>query len=539
MIATGNPYIGPRPFREEDAHLFFGRSREARELNGLLATEKLVLLYAQSGAGKTSLLHARLIPELKSKEFEVLPVGRVSGDAPPGLHVENIYIFNLMQSLLDERTDSETLARISLADFLKRLNYKEAGYFYDQSAQADAFDDDGNLPIRRIMIIDQFEELFSTHVEAWQRREDFFSQLAQAMEDDRFLWVLLVLREDFLASLDPFAHYLPGITRARYYMQQLDRRAALQAVKRPVEQLRPFADGVAEKFVEEVLSIRVMNAAGTLDVQAGQYVEPIQLQVICYDLWQSLSPEGTEITERDLKDRGDVNRSIGNYYASQVRNVAVHYLTKERLIRYWFQNVLMSPNGIRQMVPELPDGSSTYLSNDVLRALTQTYLVRVELRRGTRFYELSHDRLVEPIVEDNRIWFEANLSPLQRQASLWDNEGRSDNWLLIGQALDDGQQWAAEHPDEITTIEQEYLSASRRRQAQLQEEGEQFAYGQSRAIKGSRSVKRLLAAVIVLYVATVLWMFMSVNSINDRLVTILLLPVAFLAGFFFGRNSSR
>ena len=135
-------------------------------------------------------------------------------------------------------------------------------------------------------------------------------------------------------------------------------------------------------------------------------------------------------------------------------------------------------------------------------------------------------------------WLTRRLT-LQRQASLWDNEGRSDNWLLIGQALDDGQQWAAEHPDEITTIEQEYLSASRRRQAQLQEEGEQFAYGQSRAIKGSRSVKRLLAAVIVLYVATVLWMFMSVNSINDRLVTILLLPVAFLAGFFFGRNSSR
>ena len=51
-------------------------------------------------------------------------------------------------------------------------------------------------PWRRALIIDQFEEIFTTHLDAWDKREDFFRQLAQAMELDPYLWVVLVMRED-------------------------------------------------------------------------------------------------------------------------------------------------------------------------------------------------------------------------------------------------------------------------------------------------------------------------------------------------------
>ena len=97
-----NPYIGPRTFRRDEGHLFFGRDREAADLEALVASEKLVLFYAQSGAGKSSLINARLIPSLEEKEekpFEVLPA-RVSGDALQGVVVENIYIYNLIHSLV-------------------------------------------------------------------------------------------------------------------------------------------------------------------------------------------------------------------------------------------------------------------------------------------------------------------------------------------------------------------------------------------------------------------------------------------------------
>ena len=91
-----NPYVGPRTFTYEQRHLFFGREREARDLLARVVSERVLLFYAQSGAGKSSLLHTRLIPQLREEEgFAVLPVGRVSGELPTGVtDVANIYLFN-------------------------------------------------------------------------------------------------------------------------------------------------------------------------------------------------------------------------------------------------------------------------------------------------------------------------------------------------------------------------------------------------------------------------------------------------------------
>ena len=52
-----NPYVGPRTFQKNEGHLFFGRDRETRDLLSLVSAEKLVLFYAQSGAGKSSLIN--------------------------------------------------------------------------------------------------------------------------------------------------------------------------------------------------------------------------------------------------------------------------------------------------------------------------------------------------------------------------------------------------------------------------------------------------------------------------------------------------
>ena len=49
------PYVGPQPYELKDKDLFFGRDREARELVSLIISSRELLLYAQSGAGKTSI----------------------------------------------------------------------------------------------------------------------------------------------------------------------------------------------------------------------------------------------------------------------------------------------------------------------------------------------------------------------------------------------------------------------------------------------------------------------------------------------------
>jgi MoxR-like ATPase len=52
-----NAYVGPRPFPPD--RQLYGRDRELLALTNRLLSERLVLLYSPSGAGKTSLIRAR------------------------------------------------------------------------------------------------------------------------------------------------------------------------------------------------------------------------------------------------------------------------------------------------------------------------------------------------------------------------------------------------------------------------------------------------------------------------------------------------
>ena len=74
------PYVGPRPFETRDKHLFFGREREAHEISSLVFANKFFVLYAASGAGKTSLVNAGVLP-LVENQLEVLPIARFQTSA--------------------------------------------------------------------------------------------------------------------------------------------------------------------------------------------------------------------------------------------------------------------------------------------------------------------------------------------------------------------------------------------------------------------------------------------------------------------------
>ena len=122
---------------------------------------------------------------------------------------------------------------------------------------------------RYALIVDQFEEIITAHSERWQEREGFFRQLNQAMLDDPNLWVVLTLREDYVAALDPYAPLMADRLRARFYMERMGVAGALEAVRRPAElealgdRRRPFAPGVAEQLVDNLRQMRVPGQQST------------------------------------------------------------------------------------------------------------------------------------------------------------------------------------------------------------------------------------------------------------------------------------
>ena len=263
VVKTGaNPYVGPRTFTSKERRFFFGREREARDLLSLVISERLVLFYAQSGAGKSSLINARLIPALQEKEgFLVLPVGRVNGELPEGVdEVDNIFIFNLLLSLDQSNKSPERFARMTLKDFLENLVTEDGERYYYAAPADDAPAEEEAVYEEppHILIIDQFEELVNTHLARWQERRLFFEQLNEAMKADPMLWVLLTLREDYVAALRPYMRMMPNNMRARFYMQRMEAPAARQAIEEPARLAgRPFAPGVASTLVDNLRQIRV------------------------------------------------------------------------------------------------------------------------------------------------------------------------------------------------------------------------------------------------------------------------------------------
>ena len=484
MNTISNPYIGPRTFTEGERDRFYGRERESDELLARVLSEQEVVFYAQSGAGKSSLVNTHLIPDLREEGIQVL-LGRVGGDIPAGLEVDNIFVFNLLRSLSMNEVNVDALSKLSISEFL-------------------VLGSDGDKSKRRALVIDQFEEIFSTHDEAWEKRGEFFKQLARALKADPRLRVVLVIREDFIASLDPYAKLMPGRFQARYYMQRLEYAAALKAVKEPVkgkEFSRPYAEGVAEKLVDDLRSVKVFRPGVGNVMEPGQYVEPVQLQVVCYNLWENLSKrkeDGQEITEEDLENVGDVNASLGSYYAARVEAVSRVTNVKERKIRAWFTEKLISPNGIRNMVTYDPRGESEGLENEVIHSLSD--LVRAETRGGGVFYELTHDRLVEPILVNNKEWEDDHLNLLQLGAPLWDGRGRSDGLLLRGNELREAESWAKANSSELTAAENLYLEASLKLRAQAE-----------RDRRRNRLVKALAVSATIAMIVAILF-FRSANE---------------------------
>ncbi len=87
LPASDKPYIGLKPFKREDAKLFFGRSKEIHRLCRKVLLEpqtRLILFDGYSGTGKSSLLQAGLIPRIEAAGWQV-KYGRREEDTIKGL----------------------------------------------------------------------------------------------------------------------------------------------------------------------------------------------------------------------------------------------------------------------------------------------------------------------------------------------------------------------------------------------------------------------------------------------------------------------
>ena len=90
-LALPSPYVGLRPFTENEALLFFGRDAHVRDLLAKLERkQRFLAVLGASGTGKSSLVRAGLIPALHRGALHSRPTeagGRGFGAAMERLHL--------------------------------------------------------------------------------------------------------------------------------------------------------------------------------------------------------------------------------------------------------------------------------------------------------------------------------------------------------------------------------------------------------------------------------------------------------------------
>ncbi|HEX4065467.1 MAG TPA: hypothetical protein VHZ09_05545 [Acidobacteriaceae bacterium] len=445
-----NPFVGPRPL--ERGQSIFGRDAEIDQLYYRLSAERILLFHSPSGAGKSSLLQAGLLPRL-AQQFDVWTPARVNLPPPAAASGLNRYVRSCALSFETElpasvqRPDAN-LSAMSLSEYVASRPRRRSA------------------PANIVLLFDQFEEILTVDPAAFDARGEFFAQLGAMLQNPR-IWALFALREDYLAQLDPYAAALPTHLRNRFRLDLLQRDAAEETIRRSVEAFgRSFAPEALRQLVADLALMQVQQPSGEFKSEPGPYVEPLHLQVTCRELWERMPASRAVVEKDDVASFGNVTSALAAYYRSSVAKAAASDDRVERAIRGWFGEELIARGSIRVQILREPRQSGS-LANDLIERLIDAHLVRAETRAGATWYELAHDRLIEPVLRDNEHWFATRLSNVERRALQWEREREPESLLLTGTELKSALRWAAQSSAPLTSGESRFLAASRRRRMRL------------------------------------------------------------------------
>ena len=219
-----SPFKFLDPFNKNDRGFFFGRDKEVIQLYDFVNKNRVVLVYGQSGTGKTSIIQCGLANEFETSDWNPFMIRR-EDDLNKSLlkslkneiqvEVEEEEIENFVEILFAEspgKNDQQKLTDIKNDHGEKR--YIASVAFYLQKV-IERF-------LRPVyLIFDQFEELLILGTETEKKR--FVNTLQTLLGPNRVVDcnIIIVMREEYFAWLDSFEKDIPGISDRRIRIEPM------------------------------------------------------------------------------------------------------------------------------------------------------------------------------------------------------------------------------------------------------------------------------------------------------------------------------
>jgi WD40 repeat protein len=423
------PYLGLATFQPADADRFFGRDDLVEEVCERLAADRFVALFAPSGAGKSSLLRAGLLPAIAG--------GAVTGgrDWPhvlmtPGGHpVEELalQLADLSKVAAGPLRDALTADPVGLCLALRQVLVGRP-----RSAWV-------------LVVVDQFEEVFTLCQDEGERSA-FISMLVAATGEPSAR-VVLGVRADFYARCGTYPDLVAALRNRQILVGPMTDDGLRQAITGP-------ARGAGLKVESALVEVAVRDCHG----------QPGALPLLSHALLETWRRRrGPALTLAAYTSAGGVKGAIAQ---TAERLYAGFDPPRQQLVRDVFLRLTAFGEGTedtrRRATPaELLDGRDVNAVAEVLRGLTAARLVTVDEDCVTVAHEaliVGWPRLRGWLTEDRDLL--RAYRRLTEAAAEWDQHGREVSYLYRGARL---AAWDGRPTDRLNNLEDAFLAASRLR----------------------------------------------------------------------------
>ncbi len=412
MSSAVNPYKGLRAFAEADASDFFGRDDVAAALRETLMAKSFVAVVGPSGSGKSSLVHAGLIPLLRNDGLRVAVM--VPGDRPTGALCHALRQVAATESSADDPSE-----------------------LIEQAVR------DGAGQI--VLVVDQFEECWT---------------LADSGERERFLSSIMVagqfgvrcvttIRADLYDR--PLQHSVIGqlVATGTFALPPLSAQALEEVVALPAERHGVFFDdGVVSAIVAEA------NA------------QPSGLPLLQFAMAELYERRvDNRVTAESLQQLGGLGGSIGRraeeIYAALDGDRQVH-------ARQLFGRLVAPGHGTSDTRRRARIGELSEPDRSVSDQFVHARLLVADRDEVTRepVIEVAHESLLvnwarlREWLEADRRWL-AQLQHLAAATRTWDEAGRIDSELYRGSRLEAVIEALSERGRQLSRDEHDFVDASR------------------------------------------------------------------------------
>lgn len=436
MSDTPYKFLSPYDDNPEDREVFFGRERETEILLSDIVVRRLVVLFAKTGTGKTSLIKAGVMPRLVERGY-------------------NPYFIRV-------RTDPVVSARAAFEE--KGITFSGRGNGNGQDTLASLLKElAAQVANPFVLFFDQFEEFFLYARKTPERRRLFISDVADFYKDKSSgVYIVFSMREDFLYEMDEFRSRIPDIFHkdSTLRLKGFSRSQARLAIKFPAAARAVKVENALVKRVlhdlsksgeteivqdeDELVSdtLSELDNPGGGEAGGGDDIDPTQLQIVCDTLWRKTVGQRGKLTlsaplwrqywqarraghRRITAANGEgyevLTITLGDYLklgrGGTQDNITRQILNQRFLEKFAELQSEAELNLLERLLPKLAHGRKTKVIRDV-KSLAENLTVDetslwalidyleaagfVRVGRGRKLVELSHDYLVHSLEELRR-----------------------------------------------------------------------------------------------------------------------------------------